>query len=171
MIMKTRFILTIALAIHITVSSAQTLRHTGDYSLEINHCEVSRLMIIDSSLLHIIDSVVIEYKRCPTCNSTYPWIISTRLDCVKDRENMYCIEISQSLFSDATEEGYGFFYYKGALFIVMGVQCPGLFKKTKTKKVFRMYKDVPVFIFDPPRWLYVYDGRCFFQIHKSPCGG
>lgn len=169
--MKRKSLFFIILAIYAITASSQTLRRASSYKLETKQCAVPRLLLITDDLVDIVDSVVLEFNKCKKQNAGYPWIVSIQLDCAEDRKDLYCISFSQSMFSDATAEGYGFFYYGGLLFIVKGVQCEQLFKKTNEKKRFEFYKDAPSFIFDPPRWLYVYDGEKLIEIEKSPCGG
>lgn len=169
--MKRKGLIIIALLLLAFTTAAQTSRRAIDAKVETETVDIPRLLICDDNFARVIDGIVLEYKRCKSFNMDYPFIVYIKLDCVADRKELYCISISQSLFSDATEEGYGFFDYKGIIFIVRGIPLTSLFRKTHEMRTTIVYKSDQSYIFDPPRWLYVYDGKNMLEIYKSPCGG
>ena len=77
------------------------------------------------------------------------------------------------MFANATQKGYGYFFHNGFLFFVHGLFCSTIFQMTTEKLLFPFFIDeyAEFDLFDPPRWLYIFDNKLFYKYHSSPCGG
>lgn len=149
---------------------------------------LSEYIILNKDFQHILDVLIEEYRRCESIENGYHFTISiqkaTILEATEkkglkigyDTENVNdtniakSLYISRSYFKGYVSKGYGFFYYKESLFVLIGIQLEDLFRITKKTHSFS-FRDEPVLIFDPPRWSFCYWNNSFYFIDKSPCGG
>ena len=168
--MKNFFIvLTIFLFLYANLIHAQ--RISNNEGVKTIEKEIIELTILDTNLLAIIDEFVNVHKKCVDFNVNHPWLLN-----IKKAENDANIQVmsfnfSRSYFEDATLEGWGYFYYKTILFVVRGEYAPMIFSvKMRTIKL-KMFINVPIMIFDPPRMLYYYMDKKFYKYYSVPCGG
>ena len=135
-----------------------------------NNRELSEFVIIDEDFRHALDSSINTYTKCKNIKKGYHFTIS--VNDVKNQQHpgMKSLYISESYYKDFISGGYGFVYYKNYLFILRRQQLVEIFKETNNTKSFS-YKEEPVTIFDPPRWLYYYWNKEFYLANSSPCGG
>jgi len=133
--------------------------------------EIKELTILDTNLLAIIDEFLTDHVKCVDFNVNHPWLLNIKEADNDANKRVYSFYFSRSYFEDASLEGWGYFYYKGVLFVVRGEFTPLVLKgNTRTKKV-KMFKNEPVMIFDPPRVLYFYMDNKFYKYYSVPCGG
>ena len=135
-----------------------------------NNRELSEFVIINEDFRYVLDSSINTYTKCKNIKKGYHFTISVNDVKNQQHSGMKSLYISESYYKDSVSGGYGFVYYKNYLFILQRQQLTEIFKETNNTKSF-FYKEEPVTIFDPPRWLYYYWNKEFYLADSSPCGG
>jgi hypothetical protein len=135
-----------------------------------NEKVLSAFIIINEEFQHILDVSIEEFNECKDIKKGYHFTISINDAEHQEYSGMKSLYISRSYYKDFISNGYGYFYYKDYLFILQGEQLNDIFKKANKTKTF-LYKDEPITIFDPSRWLYYYWNKEFYLADSSPCGG
>jgi hypothetical protein len=168
--------------------SNDKITNKNNLEIDSNKITLSSFIITNETFKNILDITLEEYNNCDNVEKGYYFYISIHYAIVKDSAGTKCISvvndsidtkgyavaksiyISRSYYKEFVSRGYGFFYYKGYLFILVGEQLIDIFKKTNNVKKF-LFKDEPIEIFDPPRWWYCFWNEKFYFAHGSPSGG
>ena len=130
---------------------------------------LSEFIIVNEDFEYVLDISIEGYNKCKTKREGHHFEITIGEFEDKEYSGMKSLSISRSFYKDFISNGYGFFYYKGYLFILYGLQLNNIFKKTDNTQTFS-YKQTPICIFDPPRWLYCYWNKEFYVVESFPCG-
>jgi hypothetical protein len=101
--------------------------------------ELSMLLIKDTNLVPILDSVVSFDKNCEGYHE--PLVFSIDVSFKKENaDEFYELLIAShddiNLAMDSLQPFFGYFYYKNYLFLVFGEAAKKFFSTTKTKKKF-----------------------------------
>ena len=138
---------------------------------------LSEVVVIDQDFKAILDSTIESYNQCKNRRKGRHFTISVEKFNYNDSITMESFYISESwfeyfiaYFGDLPDSDDAFFYYKDHLFVLHGLQPSNIFKKTGTTQMF-LYRQAPIHIWDPPRWVYYYWKDKFHLDHKAPCGG
>lgn len=142
-----------------------------------NNLLLSEFIVDNEVFEYILDTLTEEYNKCEIVEKGYHFTVFINDAKIKDYSGMKFLSVSRSFYKGfvsrykgSVSMEYGFFYYKDYLFILEGQQLKDIFKKTDRTQKFS-YKDEPVVIFDPPRWLYYYWNKDFYFGDSAPCGG
>jgi hypothetical protein len=153
-------------------SSRKNVNHLNQNKIEIdtNNIILSEFIVVSADFDYLLDSSIVEYNKCEKLEKGYHFTISIGDAKIKERSGMKSLYICRSYYKDFVSRGYGFFYYRDYLFVLEGQQLEDIFWKTNGTKKF-LYKQEPVSIFDPPRWLYYFWNKEFYLADSAPCGG
>lgn len=153
-----------------------------------NHIQLCEYQIINEDFIYIIEKLIDDHSKCEQFDLGYHFSISMQKTILKDSLGVKSIQlevdqytnadslnaisfyISRSYFKDYVSGGFGYFYFNNILFVIDGIDVVEVFKAKNTKQIFK-YKNQPITIFDPPRWLYCLWNNNFYSSYSSPCGG
>jgi hypothetical protein len=135
--------------------------------------ELSMLLIKDTNLVPILDSVVRFEKKCKYYDDSLFFII--RVWPIKENEyEVYVLRITSFndiIFAvDPIQPYLGYFYYQNHLFYVEGQDAKKFFSITKTTKKFRYILDENSFPWNDDShtsWIYYYIGNRFLFDEES----
>jgi len=155
---------------------------------DLHHIQLSEYQIVNEDFLYIIEKLIDDYSKCEQFDLGYHFSVSMQKTILKDSLGIRSIQlevdqytnadslnaisfyISRSYFKGYVSGGFGYFYFNNILFVLDGIDVVEVFKAKNTKQIFK-YKNQPVTIFDPPRWLYCLWNNNFYFSYSSPCGG
>ncbi len=132
---------------------------------------IAELVIIDSNFLSTLNILIAKHKKCGRFIESHPWEVY--IEDVKDDRKIEAksIYICQSFDHTKTIKGYGFFYFKNILFMVIGEKIPDIFLLTNKRKDIEVAEKPEPIIFDPPRAFYYYFNKKIILGYIAPCGG
>jgi len=144
-------------------SIRKSVNHLNQNNSEVdtNNIILSEFIVVNGDFDYILDSSMVEYEKCEKLEKGYHFTILISDAKIKERSGVKNLYICRSYYKDFVSRGYGFFYYRDYLFVLEGQQLAEIFRKTSKTKSFQ-YKQEPVTIFDPPRWLYYFWNKEFF---------
>lgn len=135
----------------------------------LNKITLIEYIVVNDEFNKILNALLEEFEQCSNIEKAYHFTITIQE--INDTTNVKSLYISRSYYKDFVSlDGYGFIYYKGYVFVLIGAQLNDCFKKTSNEFLFP-YKEEPISTFDPSRWLYFYWNSKFYLAYSSHCGG